>query len=85
MRSPQNVRQGPQGNQSTRPKPQNSWDSFLSIAGITEVPKENSNLRTRAIVWLCVDNEVEETTLEGRRLENMPAPQKTPWRRGRPQ
>jgi hypothetical protein len=43
--------------------------------GIPEVPKENYDLHAEAIVSLRADTEVEETTPEGRRLENMPPPQ----------
>jgi hypothetical protein len=70
MGSPQNARRGLQGNQSTRPEPQHAWDSFLLASGIPEVPKENCDLRAEAIVSLCADTEVEETMLEGCRLEN---------------
>jgi hypothetical protein len=84
MGTPQNARRGLRGSRSTRPEPQNAWDSFLFAAGVPEASKGDSDLCAEMMVSPHAEAEVEEVTSEGHRLEAMLPQQQIPWRRGRP-
>jgi hypothetical protein len=83
METHQNIIQRTQSHISTRPEPQNDWDSFLLTASIPKALKGYFPL-LRTMISHHPETEVKEFAPEGNTLEALPSKQQISQRRGRP-